>query len=472
MDTAHESELERLATYDPEDDKIRIRATERFSEEEKELLDRLKFQWAPHQKLFFRVWTPAAQATALLLCGQEEMELEDETPAERAEAKAKRLAVLAHKRAGQANQANATVAELNENSGAILQGHASQRKAEKEAQKRAREEQKAKELRNAADHWAHRAKATIQHERRRQSPEVIARRVKTLRSEARKVQKQLTQRTAIAEMIKEAQQLESPTERAERAKELGRLLLRDYTRILPLQDKAWDPDETLERNLKFWQDPDQTTNLIAFTRHRVARANYFAEQLDREPYRGVVTEAIVRKFGREFEVYVPNSRVGDEGNITLTTNARFPEAFRELADGQFDMEAGRMTASPRGWLDIFEDMRYIPELPRKSAKAAKPLLNYMPKSGKVAIPTLYSRPGEPPEVVEVKEMTKEEFKRIPPDMKGTREPVVGSREDQHRIRYTVGTKLGEPGYCVVLTNQKNHPEPETLHLPEPTPESC
>ena len=470
MDTAHEEDqlgsLGRLATYDPEDDKIRIRATERFDEREKETLDRLRFSWAPKQKLFVKHWSPQAQACALLLTGQDELELEAETPAQRAEAKAARLEALAHKRASQANEANDQVGELSENQGAILQGHHSQHKAEKEAKQLERAEEKAKDFRNAAHHWAYRAKATIRHEQRRQSGGMARRRIKTLRKDARKYQVRLNEARYCIALIEEAQGLPTVAKRRDRFQQLQMMLTKSYSSVITIKGDLGIADEMLEKNRYYWADQDRINGLKAWCRHLNDRANYFADQIGQTPYTGEITEVIVRGFAREFAVEQPKTETNQAGSIRLKTSREFPEAFRDLANGQFNMKAGEMTASTENWHEIFETMRYCPEPKRVSAKAAKPLLNYMPEGGHVLIPRLYSRPGDLPEIVEVREMTKEQYKRIPPDMKGTREPETGEATDQHRIRYTVGPGLKCRGFCVVLTNQKNHPEPTSLKKPK------
>src|SRR3954468_9974507 len=78
------------ASYSPEDNKLRLYASERLP---RELYDRVKaagFRWAPQQKLFFApMWTPEREDLLLELC--DDIGDEDTSLAERAEERSERF---------------------------------------------------------------------------------------------------------------------------------------------------------------------------------------------------------------------------------------------------------------------------------------------------------------------------------------------------------------------------------------------
>ena len=49
------------ATYDPSDNKLRLRALSRLPKEEYELAKSVGFRWAPRQERFYAPWSPAAE---------------------------------------------------------------------------------------------------------------------------------------------------------------------------------------------------------------------------------------------------------------------------------------------------------------------------------------------------------------------------------------------------------------------------
>ena len=101
------------ATYSPEDNKLRLYASTRLDAETYARVKEAGFIWAPRQQLFVAPkWTPGREDLALELAG--EIEAEEMTLAERAQAKAERLDELAAKRAREANAYSRRASELSE----------------------------------------------------------------------------------------------------------------------------------------------------------------------------------------------------------------------------------------------------------------------------------------------------------------------------------------------------------------------
>lgn len=93
------------ATYSPEDNKLRLYASSRLDAETYERVKAAGFVWAPKQELFVAPkWSPRREDLLIELAG--EIEPEEMTLAERAQAKAERLDNLAHKRHREANAFN------------------------------------------------------------------------------------------------------------------------------------------------------------------------------------------------------------------------------------------------------------------------------------------------------------------------------------------------------------------------------
>ena len=74
------------ATYDPEDDKLRLYPYARLSADDYARAKGAGFRWAPRQELFFAIWSPAAEDLLTEWCG--EIGEEGTTLAERAEDRA------------------------------------------------------------------------------------------------------------------------------------------------------------------------------------------------------------------------------------------------------------------------------------------------------------------------------------------------------------------------------------------------
>lgn len=179
-------------SYDPADDKIRMRASAKFEPEVYQRVKAAGFGWAPKQEVFYAVWGPGREDLALELSGQDELEDESTTLAERAEARADRLEDYSAKRGAEAEGARRGVAAIADNipfGQPILCGHHSERRARKDAERIQNGMAKAVKLWKTSTYWTDRAASALAHAQYKELPAVRARRIKKLEAELRGCQR-------------------------------------------------------------------------------------------------------------------------------------------------------------------------------------------------------------------------------------------------------------------------------------------
>jgi len=181
-----------VASYDPADDKLRLRASARLDAETYARVKAAGFTWAPRQDLFVaQAWSPAREDLAIELAG--EIGDEDTTLVDRAEERAERFEGYQGRRADEAAATQAAVDALAEGAfpagSPILVGHHSQAKAEKAAERIESGMRKAIRLWDTSEYWRQRAAGALRHAKYKELPGVRHRRIKGLEAEARKHQR-------------------------------------------------------------------------------------------------------------------------------------------------------------------------------------------------------------------------------------------------------------------------------------------
>jgi protein-L-isoaspartate O-methyltransferase len=174
------------ATYDPADDKLRLRASSRLDAETYAKVKAAGFGWAPKQDLFFAVWTPAREDLLTELAG--DIGDEETTLQDRAAQRAERFTTYQGKRAADAEQARKSVSAIADGiplGQPILVGHHSERHARKDAAKIEGGMRKATKLWDTSQYWQDRAAGAIAHARYLEQPAVRARKIKKLEAELR-----------------------------------------------------------------------------------------------------------------------------------------------------------------------------------------------------------------------------------------------------------------------------------------------
>ena len=178
------------ATYDPADDKLRLRASSRLDAETYAKVKAAGFGWAPKQDLFFAIWSPSREDLLIELAG--DIADEETSPADRAAQRAERFTTYQGRRAADAEQARKAVSSIADGiplGQPILVGHHSERHARKDAEKIESGMRKAAKLWDTSQYWRDRAAGAIAHARYLEQPAVRARRIKKLEAELRGCQR-------------------------------------------------------------------------------------------------------------------------------------------------------------------------------------------------------------------------------------------------------------------------------------------
>jgi Domain of unknown function (DUF3560) len=179
------------ATYSPQDNKLRLYASERLDAEAYGKLKEVGFIWAPKQDCFVApAWSPKREDALLPLVDC--IEDEDSTLEERATQRAERFEGYSEKRAADAERSYEAVQAISEQiplGQPILVGHHSEKRARKDAERIENGMRKTVKLWETSEYWKQRASASIRHAKYKEKPEVRARRIKGLQAEARKYER-------------------------------------------------------------------------------------------------------------------------------------------------------------------------------------------------------------------------------------------------------------------------------------------
>ena len=175
------------ATYSPDDNKLRIHPSERLDDAEYQAAKDAGFRWAPKQGVFYATWSPKAEDYTIALCG--EIGDDDETLLERSEERAERFEGYAESRmrdSAAAEKSARSVADAIPFGQPIIVGHHSEKRTRRDYARIQEGFRKSVKMWETAQYWERRAKASIQHAKYKDLPQVRARRIKKLEAELRK----------------------------------------------------------------------------------------------------------------------------------------------------------------------------------------------------------------------------------------------------------------------------------------------
>lgn len=178
---------EYTATYDPADNKLRLRAVSRLPKELYEQVRAAGFIWAPKQELFVApMWTPEREDFLLTLV--DEIGDEDTSLVDRAEQRADRFQDYSAARKDDAAAAHKAVESICEHiplGQPILVGHHSERHARKDAERIENGMRRAVKMWDQAQYWKSRAAGALRHAKYLERPDVRARRIKKIEADKR-----------------------------------------------------------------------------------------------------------------------------------------------------------------------------------------------------------------------------------------------------------------------------------------------
>lgn len=360
------------ATYSPEDNKLRLYASQRLDADTYARIKAAGFKWAPKQELFVApAWSPDREDLLLELAG--EIEAEQMTLAERAAAKAERLEGLAQKRTRDANRFSEAAASISERFAGgqpILIGHHSERRARRDRKRVDSAMSNSVKAAKAADHWLYKASGVERNANYKALPSVRARRIKTLLAELRTLQRNFAQaehHLALWRKIEAA----NPTAEQLRAI-VGGMDFRatgPYGAIAALDRGEITAADYIARRLSENEATLKSQRLARWFEHTLNRLAYERAELGPvERFTGDLTAVTLQAFAREQGAESPKAKQTDYGWL-LSSPVTLPA---HVGDGR-ELE---LTADE--WRDLMQGVGYAVAVrePKKRGKStAPPLIN-------------------------------------------------------------------------------------------------
>lgn len=434
------------ATYSPEDNKLRLYASERLDAETYERVKAAGFKWAPKQELFVAPkWTCAREDLAIELAG--EIEPEEMTLAERAQMKADRLDGIAERRAQQASAFSRAADQLSEAfymGQPILVGHHSERKARKTQERMHSAMDKAAKAHKAIGYWQYRAESVERHANRKNDPKVRARRIKTLLAELRDLQRGINDAHKALEKWEQMQTAEQITAFLGSGLSLAR-----YGLWSDVESGKTDPFEAKTAVMKGCRQIVEGPNRARWITHTLNRLAYEHDMLGDVPrYAGEITPTVLQMFVREHGADKPKGAKVDDDLFTVECAAPLP---LHIGDGK------TLELSGDEWRDLMHACGYVPPA-KKPAKP--PILNFKSPYGSISVVNPWRREEQ---VLPQVEMTKAEYAKVNSEARGTRLSTCGG----FRVRICPNPKHEGPaysaGWCAALiVDQKQHDIPESV----------
>lgn len=440
-----------IATYSPEDNKIRLYASARL---ESAIYLRVRdagFVWAPKQELFVAPkWSPSREDLAIELAG--EIEPEEMTLAERAQAKAERLDKLADKRHRQANAFQRAAQDLSEAFAfgqPILVGHHSERKARKTHERMQAAMTNANKAAKLANYWLYRAEGVQLHANYKSDPRVRANRIKTLLADLRDMQREINH----AHLTLAA--WEKITQDGAIKFAVGRNLptgpLAPWDLWGKVERGEVSPQEARQQCIDAAKRSISSDKRRRYIEHTLNRLSYERELLGPvRRYEGELTPVILQAFAREHGAHKPQARAIDAETFLLESEATLP---LHLAN---DTE---LSLSAQEWRDLMQSAGY--EVPAEK-DALPPILNLKVK----ALRSRHRYHRDQIQTFPVVEMTKSQYARFHLEQRGCRLSLCGT----FRFRICINPKHEPrhlaPFVAVFFTDAKAHALPDSVAILE------
>lgn len=387
------------ATYSPDDNKLRLYASQRLDQETYNRVKAAGFKWAPKQELFFApAWSPAREDLLIELCG--DIGDEDTSLVQRAEERADRFDGYSEKRMADAERARKAVSEIADNipfGQPILVGHHSEKHARRDAEKIENGMRKAVKMWRTSQYWTGRAAGAIAHAKYKERPDVRARRIKVIEADKRKVERT----KANAEKQIKAWEAVAAINDPDRQRAAGLAVANHggyWSMSFPLADYPRDPPASqYEGPMGLWSAIEG----------------------------GVITAA------QAAAIAIPGY------------SRSLPHCERWIEHYEFRL------AYEKAMLDEAGASNLLAPKPRRELP---PMLNYRAPGGQITTANMYRR--DETITYQQVDMTKAEYARINKDYKGARL----SADKSHRFRTAM---VKHSLVAVYLTDSKDHGQPQT-----------
>lgn len=442
------------ATYDPADNKLRLRSAVRLDSDTYARVKAAGFSWAPKQECFYApAWTPDREDLLLELCG--EIDDEDTTLVERAEQRAERFEEYRDSRLSDAEAAHAAVDRITSGiplGQPILVGHHSERRARKDAERIDNGMRRAVRMWDTAQYWKSRAAGAIAHAKYKERPDVRHRRIKGLESDQRKYAKYKDQGVTARTLWLNASQISDPEQRHARAVLIANYHSHSFCFSLAEYPRTASASQ-YEGEMSLWSaltdricTADQAVGLVIPRLDRaIARADrWLAHLVNRIAYeRAMLEESGGLGVDRaEIPVQVGGQvRVGNDWLTVIRLNRKDGRLVSVTTNARYCRVKG---------IEEIADVR--PPAPGAAAAVKKA----------IAKPPLCNYPGEGFET-----MTKAEYEKCFADMRGTTLVTATGTHAAHRVRARYRYHDGHSKHLLVYVSDL--PRKDAPALPDAPP---
>lgn len=438
------------ATYSAEDNKLRIYVVEgeRFNQEDYNVLKKAGFTWAPVQKLFVAPsWSPRREDVAVLFGG--ELQPEEITVLERASAKAERLEVLAEKRHHEAGLYARAAASMSDSIAGqpVLQGHHSERRARRAADKVQRLEDNAAKNLALSNYWLMKAESVERHANGTNCDRTRRNRINKLLADLRDRQRDLNGGALALALWDKVSAM--PADKKASA-----------THYYAGSSMAWGPASRYELHRALISGDLSVDEAIAQARawakaratcaitqrwvhHTLCRLGYETAMLGEvSMYDGELTPTVLKGFARAHGAHKPECEVVASG-YRLFSSIPLP---MHIATGN------TVTLTGDEWRGLMQEVGY--EVPAKRTELA-PIVN-------VKADTIEVKMHGSPKALAVKAMSKATYNAVYKEFRGVKHTTCG----QYRVRVCLdpdssGEFYTRPWVVAVLTDSKQHALPES-----------
>lgn len=450
------------ATYSAEDNKLRIYAAYRLDKETYQRAKKLGFRWAPKQELFVApAWTPEREDFCIELAG--EIEAEESTLAERAEAKAERLAGYSMSRANDANAYYNRSRQLSERFAygqPILIGHYSERSARSDQRKADNAMRNAQDNYEKSQYWIYKSASVIRHANSKNSDRTRINRIERLAKGLRDVQRTINSLYLVKEFWTDILQLDQETK-------LSKLDFWSGSYMHNIKAVHIPGDESLREMLA--SNPDSANDIINYTietldtslnsDYRKRWINHYLNRLGYERdmlgvvsvFDGELKPSIIQTFLRYHGADKPKAKKSERGYM-VECKAPLP---LHIGDGI------SLDLSDKEWRELMQSFGYeVPSQLAGTAPKKPPLLNLDIKSFVRRNPYHLNVLHK----YDVVTMTKDEYSNLYQNLKCVYLSACGG----FRMKTALIEQPNQPFHkskrcCVFITDSKQHQVPDSYH---------
>jgi hypothetical protein len=443
------------ATYNPEDNKLRLYLTEeRLPEDIYQKIVEAGFKYAPVQQLLVATWSPKRED----ICAEfaDSIVPDDLTLADRAIAKVERLEAIAKKRLTEASGYSAAaqrIADCIEFGQPILVNHHSERRARKDQKRLESLEVKRQNAFSAADYYCDKAHGVELHVNHKNNASTRLKRIETLLTDLRSHQRTLNHGNYVQEVWTKIAAIEDADKREKHTRYMSGNCTNDGS-MSPdgtwrnLDNNEITVDDAIHSCLAFGRRLATSSYRIRYIQHILNRLAYEHHLLEFPcaRFNGNLTAVVIQAFARKHGTDTPKAEKVD-GLWCLSSLTPLP---MHLGDGK------SLTLTDDEWRDLMLELNYEVPLP----KPTKPsILNFKANSIKLSNRMSWDNGSETLKQIE---MSKAEFASIHSDSRGVRLSACGSFRVKVCSDPTFqGAWYSAPKCVVFLTDSKVHSVPDS-----------